>query len=313
VSGVPYGLLVIRLALGLTLSAHGAQKLIGSFGGHGLGRTTGFFASLDFRSPRATAIAVGLAECSGGLLLAAGLMTPVCALAICILMLTAIATVHWGRGFWVTEGGYEFNLLIWANAVALATAGPGRFSVDALIGWADNLSGVRWGIGVTSGSLLGSMLVLWIGRRPSADASLSTLGNERATQEAVESETTVSSADNESWAIDSGGGRPANSEAVLADGFGLPSTPRTPIEIRVGDASEGNQLIDCLWRHGLPATLFENGGHWGVEVRAPREQRRRLLLDVVVALEGWLVECARPGLLLRVGERHYTMRPHLSR
>jgi putative oxidoreductase len=77
------------------------------------------------------ALAAGLAELGGGLLLALGLLTPLAALAIAVVMLNALASVHWRNGFWNTNGGYEFTLLIWAAAIALAATGPGRFSFDA--------------------------------------------------------------------------------------------------------------------------------------------------------------------------------------
>ena len=62
-------------------------------------------------------------------------MTPLAALAITVVMLNAIATVHWTKGFWNGGGGYEFNLTLLAVAVAVAATGPGRFSVDRALGW----------------------------------------------------------------------------------------------------------------------------------------------------------------------------------
>jgi putative oxidoreductase len=75
-------------------------------------------------------------------------------------MVVAIGSVHWKNGFWAGNGGYEYNLVIWTVAVAVAATGPGRFSVDHALGWADNLSGVWWGVGVLAGSLAGGLLVL---------------------------------------------------------------------------------------------------------------------------------------------------------
>ena len=66
--------------------------------------------------------------------------------------------------FWNTKGGYEFNLLIWATAGAIAAIGAGRFSLDRRIGWEDNISGAWWGLGVLGLSLLVSALTLTIGR-----------------------------------------------------------------------------------------------------------------------------------------------------
>jgi putative oxidoreductase len=160
-----YGVLVIRLVLGLTVAAHGAQKLFPVLGGYGPRGTGGFFAGLGFRAPVLMALAAGAAEFGGGLLLAAGLLTPLGALAVAIVMLNAIAVVHWRNGFWNTNGGFEFNLLIWATAVGIAATGPGRFSLDRLIGWDDNISGLWWGVVAVALSAAVSALTLTFGRR----------------------------------------------------------------------------------------------------------------------------------------------------
>src|SRR5919206_4047881 len=124
-----YGLLLLRVVLGGTLFAHGAQKLFGWFGGHGRQGTAGFFGSLGFRNAALMAVMAGLAE-TGGILLAVGFLTPLAAFGIAVTMLVAIATVHWSKGFFAGNGGYEFNLLILASVVALAATGPGRVSND---------------------------------------------------------------------------------------------------------------------------------------------------------------------------------------
>jgi putative oxidoreductase len=166
-----YGILALRVVLGLTMAGHGAQKVFGWFGGGGPRATASGFAQLRFRAPLFMALAAGLAELGGGLLLGAGLVTPLAAFAVAVVMVNAIATVHWRNGFWSTKGGYEFNLLIFTAAVAIAATGPGRFSLDALIGWADDSSGLWWGVGVAGASLLASAATLVLGRRR-AGASL---------------------------------------------------------------------------------------------------------------------------------------------
>ena len=155
-----YGILLLRVVLGLALAAHGSQKLFGWFGGHGLRGTAGFFGQLGFRAPVAMAALAGLAELGGGLLFALGLATPVAAFAIAVVMLNAIWAVHWKHGFWNSNGGYEMNLIILATAVAVAATGAGRFSLDSWIGWAGNLSGLWWGIGVLAAALVASVLTL---------------------------------------------------------------------------------------------------------------------------------------------------------
>src|SRR5438093_804514 len=107
-----YGLLVLRLVLGQVMAAHGAQKLFGWFDGPGLQGTAGFFGQLGFRPPLAMAVLAALSEFFGGLLFALGLLTPVAALLVASVMVVAVATVHWEKGFFATNGGYEFNLLI---------------------------------------------------------------------------------------------------------------------------------------------------------------------------------------------------------
>jgi putative oxidoreductase len=164
------GLLLLRLVLGVTMAGHGSQKLFGVFGGHGIKGTGGFFGNLGFRAPAAMALLAGLGEFGGGLFFAAGLLTPFAALALTVVMLIAIASVHWSKGFWATGGGYEYNLLILAAAVAVAATGPGRFSLDHAFGWDDNLCGFRWGAGALVAGVVISFLVLTLGRKPVAPA-----------------------------------------------------------------------------------------------------------------------------------------------
>src|SRR3954465_15337703 len=108
-----YGILFLRVIVGTSLFAHGAQKLFGWFGGHGPRGTAGFFGSLGFRQPYAMGIMAGLSE-GAGLLLAFGFLTPLACLAIASVMVVAVASVHWRNGFFSTAGGYEFNLILWA-------------------------------------------------------------------------------------------------------------------------------------------------------------------------------------------------------
>jgi putative oxidoreductase len=75
-----------------------------------------------------------LAEFGGGLLVALGLLNPLGSFALAGSMLVAVILVHWPKGFWVGKGGYEYNLLILGAAAAVAIAGPGAYSLDALLG-----------------------------------------------------------------------------------------------------------------------------------------------------------------------------------
>ncbi len=158
------GLLLIRAVFGLTLAAHGSQKLFGSFGGGGPTGTTTFFRSLGFRAPLLMALVAGLGELAGGLLFAFGLLTPLAALILTVVMLNAIGTVHWKKGFFNSAGGYEFNLAILTTAVAITAIGPGRYSLDDALGWAEPISGPWWTLGVIGLAALVAFVTLTIGR-----------------------------------------------------------------------------------------------------------------------------------------------------
>ncbi len=157
------GLLLLRVVLGGILAVHGAQKLFGWFGGHGISGTAGWLEAMGLRPARAYAAMNGVAEFGGGALLALGLFTPLGAAAIAGVMLVAIATVHWKNGFFNTNGGYEFNVLIVAAALALAFTGPGTISIDHLAGW--NLAGPEWGLAALGLSVVAAASVLAM-RRP---------------------------------------------------------------------------------------------------------------------------------------------------
>jgi putative oxidoreductase len=172
-----YGLLLLRVVLGLTMAAHGAQKLFGWWGGPGLRGVYGWLASVRMRGGWVPVLMIVAAEFGGGLALALGLLTPLAALAIVSAMMVAIATAHWPKGFWNGNGGFEYNLLIIAAAAALAATGPGRFSLDRAFGWADNLSGARWGVGVLVAGALISFVQLTLGRRPETPATPATPAN----------------------------------------------------------------------------------------------------------------------------------------
>ena len=130
----PFAEPLIRVAAGLLLVPHGAQKLFGWFGGYGIEGTGQFMASLGFEPGALFAVLVCAAEFFGGLMLAAGLLTRPAAALVAAVMGVAVIQVHWGAGFFWTEGGFEYPLLWGLIAVALVLRGGGRYSADAWIG-----------------------------------------------------------------------------------------------------------------------------------------------------------------------------------
>ena len=152
------GLFLSRAVVGLTMAAHGAQKLFGWFGGYGLDGTGGFLESLGFRPGRRHAFMAGLVETGGGLFLALGLLTPFAAAAIVAVMLVAAVTVHLKAGFFATGGGYEYTLVLAVAALAIAFTGPGALSLDALFGL--QLGGAFWGGVALVGGLVGGGIQL---------------------------------------------------------------------------------------------------------------------------------------------------------
>src|SRR5687767_4513572 len=99
------GLLLIHGGIGLLLATHGAQKLFGIFGGFGLEGTGGYLEGFGLRPGKLFAAGAGIAELAGGLLFAAGLLTPVAAALIAATMFVAARTDHAAKGLWVFNGG----------------------------------------------------------------------------------------------------------------------------------------------------------------------------------------------------------------
>ena len=130
-------LTIVRLALGVTFFMHGAQKMLGWFGGYGFHATMGTFTHLGIPAPLAF-LAI-CAEFFGGLGLLVGLLSRIAALGIMVNMLVAIATVHHVNGFFMNwtgqqKGeGFEYHLLAIALAIVVLIKGSGAVSIDRAI------------------------------------------------------------------------------------------------------------------------------------------------------------------------------------
>ena len=133
-TAVSFGLLALRIVIGLAIAAHGSQKLFGWFGGYGLAGTGGFFESIGFKPGKAFAFAAGATELGSGILIALGFLGPVGPALMLSVMIVAALTVHWKNGFFAAANGVEVTALFAVGAVALAFTGFGAFSLDAVTG-----------------------------------------------------------------------------------------------------------------------------------------------------------------------------------
>ena len=157
-------LFVLRIVVGLFIAGHGAQKLFGVFGGHGLSGTAGFFDSIGMKPGRRNAIAAGTAELAAGVLLVLGLLTPLAAVLLIAVMTVAILTVHAKNGPWVTDSGWEYNAVLIAIAFTLVGASPGEWSLDDALGIRLELSGAGPALIALAVGVLGGLGALLAGR-----------------------------------------------------------------------------------------------------------------------------------------------------
>jgi putative oxidoreductase len=137
------GTALLRTVIGALFIGHGLQKLAGWFGGYGLEATGGAFEQMGLRPGKVHAGAAGVAETAGGALLIAGTATPFAAAMLTGTMTTAIEKVHWQKGVWNTEGGFEYNAVLIAALFAITADDDGN-------GWAiaELAAGVAGGLAV---------------------------------------------------------------------------------------------------------------------------------------------------------------------
>ena len=155
------GLVVLRLVIGLIFAAHGAQKAFGWWGGPGYAGWTGALQHMGIRPAPWWALVSTAAELAGGLLLALGLLTPLAAAALIGQSVVIVFAVHWAKGVWNANGGWEFPIALAAGVVAIAATGPGAISLDAALGLA-LAEPVRLALAVLA--LLGALTALAIAR-----------------------------------------------------------------------------------------------------------------------------------------------------
>ena len=128
------GLAFLRIVVGLTMAAHGAQKAFGWWAGPGPEGWRKAMTAMGYRPPALWAVVSTLVELVGGVLLTIGLFTPFAAAALIAQSVVIIGQVHWSKGFWNRNSGYEFPLVLGAGAVAVELTGPGALSLDRALG-----------------------------------------------------------------------------------------------------------------------------------------------------------------------------------
>lgn len=128
------GIVALRVVTGGLIAGHGAQKMFGSFDGPGPEKTASMMEHLGLRPGKQWGMAAALSEFAGGTLTALGLGGPLGPISMLSAMTMAATTAHWGKPIWATKGGAELPATNAAVAIALAMTGPGRLSVDQLLG-----------------------------------------------------------------------------------------------------------------------------------------------------------------------------------
>ncbi len=159
----PYdvGLLILRLVLGLTMAAHGFNKF---FGGGRIPGTARWFESIGMKPGKFHATVAAITEVSAGLGLAAGLLTPIPAAGFVSLMFVAAWTVHRPNEFFIVKEGWEYNLVLALSAVAVATIGAGKLSLDWVIfgnNWLNGWPGLVASLGLGLAGAFGQLLIFY--------------------------------------------------------------------------------------------------------------------------------------------------------
>jgi putative oxidoreductase len=126
---VSFGLLLIRVMVGVVFIFHGSQKLFGAWGGPGLDGFAGFLETMGVPYPHTSAVLAGLAEFLGGISLVTGAFLRLLAIPLMFTMVVAILTAGSGKGFDAQKGGIEYPLTLLVVVAALAIMGSGEYAL----------------------------------------------------------------------------------------------------------------------------------------------------------------------------------------
>lgn len=164
-SAINWALLILRVVVGLTVSAHGYQKY---FLGGRIPGTAGWFESLGMKPGKFHAYTAATTEITAGILFAAGLLTPLAAAGIVGIMFVA-GFIHRHNGFFVFKEGIEYNLVLSIVVVAVSMIGPGKYSLDHTFGLKPHDVNGWTGLAISAGlGLVASIGLLAIFYRPPA-------------------------------------------------------------------------------------------------------------------------------------------------
>lgn len=125
-----WAVLILRVCLGVVFLAHGLQAAFGLFGGPGIKVFSEMLSGLGFRPALFWAYWGAYVELVGGACLILGLFTRGAVLLLLIFMVVAILKVHWAKGFFIQNGGFEYNFVIICICLALILLGAGKFSLN---------------------------------------------------------------------------------------------------------------------------------------------------------------------------------------
>jgi putative oxidoreductase len=173
---VAWALLIIRVVIGVTLAAHGAQKLFGWFGGPGFAKLEQGFRTRSLRPAQLWAALAILGEVGGGLSLVFGFLTALGAAGALGAMVMAAST-HWPKGFFAARGGLEYPLVLAAVSLAIGISGAGAYSLDALfkLTWPQTLVFAVFAVAALAVDAIGILMT-----RPTPTSAAPSLSKERA-------------------------------------------------------------------------------------------------------------------------------------